>query len=132
MSDTNVSFKHLCSPVAGGPAIVCDAAPKCSCGCGFVLTNSVRGPICAMRTSSYYNNVCEHNLYLSPCAETGRSGLSLRSDHVEERHLCLNRFAEIYGEMPLMYSSIAAVQYNQAQELPKGMPIVHNLSMNVV
>ena len=72
-SDTNVSFKQLCSPVAAitGPwncvvyrdthllkvnscsrsfsnNCVGDAAPKRSCGCGFMLTNlchtSTRGP----------------------------------------------------------------------------------------
>ena len=77
VSDTNVSFKHLCSPVAPitdpwkcvvykdicllkahsssrrfSSNCVGDAAPKRFSGCGFVLTiirhTSARGPICAM------------------------------------------------------------------------------------
>ena len=88
-SNTNVSFKQLCSPATAvtGPwncvlyrgilllkahscsrrfssNYVGDVAPKHSSGCGFVLTNlrhnSARGSICAMCTSSTYVMRYEH------------------------------------------------------------------------
>ena len=60
-------------------------------------------------------------------SETQRSGLSLRDDHYNERHRCLDKFAEVYGGMPLMYSSITAVQYSQGLELPKGIKVIEHL-----
>ena len=58
------------------------------------------------------------------CAENHDRGLSLHGDHMAERHLCLNKFAEIYGEIPLMYSSITAIPLSRALKIPDGVRIV--------
>ncbi|CAG0921307.1 unnamed protein product [Notodromas monacha] len=58
-------------------------------------------------------NFASHNLQIDSnttfaCSGCKEDGLSQMSNHYQERELCVNYFAKIYGYMPLMYSYFRA------------------------
>ncbi|XP_077454484.1 exostosin-like 2 [Stigmatopora argus] len=71
----------------------------------FVVSRHLRKVWNDTRSSGIYVKPL-HMVTLNLQASCGFKGLHYRPDHYKQRSACLNRFAQIYGVMPLQFSNI--------------------------